>query len=78
MTYASASVNPHYAARLRRSSPSRPPEPDGPIYARLPRAPITGSPVPHLTSPSTGSPNLEQTSFIVPSHPRPEFSPPSV
>jgi len=50
MTYTSASVNPHYAARLRRSSPVRTPEPDGPIYARLPRAPITGSPVPHLTS----------------------------
>src|SRR5271155_2545112 len=50
MTYTSTSINPHYAARLRRSSPVRTPEPDGPIYARLPRAPITGSPVPHLTS----------------------------
>ena len=50
MTHATASINPHYAARLRRSSPVRPAEPDRPIYARLPRAPITGSPVPHLTS----------------------------
>jgi len=50
MTYTTTSINPHYAARLRRSSPVRTPEPDGPIYARLPRAPITGSPVPHLTS----------------------------
>ena len=36
MTYATASINPHYAARLRRASPVRPPEPDQPIYARLP------------------------------------------
>ncbi len=50
MTYSIASINPHYAARLRRSSPVRTPEPDGLIYVRLPRAPITGSPVPHLTS----------------------------
>jgi hypothetical protein len=45
-----AIINPFYAARLRRSSPVRTPEPDSPIYVRLPRAPITGSPVPHLTS----------------------------
>jgi hypothetical protein len=50
MTYANESINPHYASRLRRASPVRPPEPDKPVYARLPRAPITGSPVPHLTS----------------------------
>ena len=61
MTYALASTNPHYAARLRRAIPARPPEPSGrqlprpaapepTLYARLPRAPITGSPVPHLTS----------------------------
>jgi len=50
MTYATASINPFYAARIRRSSPVRPPQPDRPIYVRLPRAPITGSPVPHLTS----------------------------
>ncbi len=50
MTYATASINPHYAARLRRAFAVRPPEPDRTIYARLPRAPITGSPVPHLTS----------------------------
>ena len=58
MTYATASINPHYAARLRRAAslpgrsrqPKRQDEPQQPIYARLPRAPITGSPVPHLTS----------------------------
>jgi hypothetical protein len=50
MTYATASINPRYAARLRRASAVRPPEPGKPIYVRLPQAPITGSPVPHLTS----------------------------
>jgi SAM-dependent methyltransferase len=50
MTYSTLSINPFYAARLRRASPVRPPESDRPIYVRLPRAPITGSPVPHLTS----------------------------
>jgi hypothetical protein len=50
MTYAIAPTNPHYAARLRRSSPVRTPKPDQPVYARLPQAPITRSPVPHLTS----------------------------
>src|SRR5881409_3069827 len=61
MTYALASTNPHYAARLRRAIPARPPEPCGgpsprrddpepTLYARLPRAPRTASPVPHLTS----------------------------
>ncbi|MEZ6128921.1 MAG: hypothetical protein R3C59_09580 [Planctomycetaceae bacterium] len=43
MTYTSLTepVNPFYAAR------NAPPEP---IYAKLPRAPRNGSPVPHLTS----------------------------
>src|SRR5471030_2365204 len=50
MTYATTSINPHYAARLHRPSPVRTPEPDEPIYVRLPRAPKTASPVPHLTS----------------------------
>jgi len=61
MTYALSPINPHYAARLRRAFPARPPEPSGgqsprrddpqpTLYARLPRAPRTGSPVPHLTS----------------------------
>ncbi len=49
MNQASA-INPHYAARLRRASVVRPPEPAWPVYARLPRAPKTTSPVPHLTS----------------------------
>jgi hypothetical protein len=49
-------VNPFFAARFRRvTSSSRPkpqhrPEPYQPVYAKLPRAPITASPVPHLTS----------------------------
>jgi hypothetical protein len=50
MTYQATTINPYYAARLHRASPVRPPEPDRPTYVRLPRAPITGSPVPHLTS----------------------------
>lgn len=53
MTNATTSINPFYAARLRRAFPDRPLEPEQParpVYARLPQAPITGSPVPHLTS----------------------------
>ena len=54
MTYATLeSIDPFYAACLALPpSPRRDgPEPaDRPVYARLPRAPITGSPVPHLTS----------------------------
>src|SRR3954468_8401891 len=61
LMYAIASTNPHYAARLRRATPARPSEPGGgqsprrdepepALYARLPRAPRTASPVPHLTS----------------------------
>jgi hypothetical protein len=43
-------INPFYAARNQRVARSRPEQHDQPIYAKLPRAPITGSPVPHLTS----------------------------
>src|SRR5882724_7765072 len=50
MTYANASINPYYAARFERAASSGPQAADQPVYARLPRAPITGSPVPHLTS----------------------------
>jgi hypothetical protein len=56
MTYASPIINPFYAARLTRVAPVLRPqpeqrrEPDRPVYARLPRAPRNGSPVPHLTS----------------------------
>ena len=35
-------INPHFAARLVEDRP--------PVYAKLPQAPITGSPVPQLTS----------------------------
>jgi len=41
-------VNPFFAAR-RRSAPSAA-APKQARYARLPKAPVTGSPVPHLTS----------------------------
>jgi hypothetical protein len=52
-------VNPFFAARLKQvplhrppasRSPDLQPEPERPIYARLPRAPKNASPVPHLTS----------------------------
>ena len=49
-------INPFYAARINPTAPAaaRNPEPhhetDVPVYARLPRAPKTASPVPHLTS----------------------------
>lgn len=45
-----AAVNPFYAARLARTPVSPVPRPDGPVYARLPAAPVTASPVPGLTS----------------------------
>jgi len=54
MTYATLeSIDPFYAACLALPATARRDEPepaDKPVYARLPRAPITGSPVPHLTS----------------------------
>jgi hypothetical protein len=44
-----SAVNPFYAARSRRvATPRR--EPQRAVYAKLPLAPINGSPVPHLTS----------------------------
>jgi len=43
-------INPFYATQLQGSSQSRSPKANGPVYARLPQAPTTGSPVPHLTS----------------------------
>ncbi len=50
MNTATPPINPFYAARQRRVAPTRHDEPPRTVYARLPRAPITGSPVPHLTS----------------------------
>lgn len=46
------SINPFYAARGSQASVARAAEPPRPrpVLARLPVAPITGSPVPHLTS----------------------------
>ena len=45
-----APINPFFAARMGRQDASRPPRRQEPAYARLPRAPINASPVPHLTS----------------------------
>src|SRR5689334_260279 len=50
MTNALETINPAYAARLKRFAPSAPPEPNQPVYAKLPIAPRNASPVPHLTS----------------------------
>jgi hypothetical protein len=41
-------INPFFAARHRRKPVAAPPRQIR--YARLPKAPVTGSPVPHLTS----------------------------
>jgi hypothetical protein len=56
MTNAATIINPFFAARFKRVAltprldPERPREPEQPVYARLPRAPMNASPVPHLTS----------------------------
>jgi hypothetical protein len=42
-------INPFYANRFKPRKPTAVPH-DGPVYAKLPRAPINASPVPHLTS----------------------------
>jgi hypothetical protein len=49
--YAPATINPFYTARITRraATPRAVPE-RRPIYAKLPLAPVTASPVPHLTS----------------------------
>src|SRR5665213_3266699 len=50
MNHATQTANPFYAARHQRAALPRPQAANQPTYARLPKAPITGSPVPHLTS----------------------------
>jgi hypothetical protein len=53
MTYRTTTINPFLAARSQRSVPSHSNEPlpsEQPVYAKLPQAPKTASPVPHLTS----------------------------
>ncbi len=45
-----STINPFYAARQYRPASESTAEPSKPVYARLPLAPVTGSPVPHLTS----------------------------
>lgn len=49
MNYTLASIDPFYAACLALP-PTPASEKPGPVYARLPLAPKTASPVPHLTS----------------------------
>jgi hypothetical protein len=43
-------INPFYAARITRPLNPAPSTPAWVVYAKLPLAPITASPVPHLTS----------------------------
>jgi SAM-dependent methyltransferase len=51
MPDALTTLTPFYAARLKRQAPSsRPQAKPQSVYARLPRAPVNASPVPHLTS----------------------------
>jgi hypothetical protein len=51
MPYSLATINPFYAARLKRQAVSpRPERKPQRVYARLPLAPVNTSPVPHLTS----------------------------
>lgn len=50
MTYALATINPFFATRRKRYTPSVRPQSIQPVYARLPMAPRNASPVPHLTS----------------------------
>jgi hypothetical protein len=49
-----AIINPFFAARFKRVALTPQPQPrhspETPVYARLPRAPMNASPVPHLTS----------------------------
>jgi hypothetical protein len=49
MTPSLAAIDPFYAACLSMTASAQA-EPPKPIYARLPLAPVTASPVPHLTS----------------------------
>jgi hypothetical protein len=45
-----ASIDPFYAACLTLAPSVTPEPPRRPVYAKLPLAPVTASPVPHLTS----------------------------
>ncbi len=50
MTYSASTINPFYTATANRVVPNSRPASERPVYAKLPRAPQTASPVPHLTS----------------------------
>ena len=45
-----STINPHYAARTLRAAIVGPSLKPSALYAKLPRVPVTASPVPHLTS----------------------------
>ena len=45
-----AAIDPFYAACMSMAASPAQVEPTQPVYARLPQAPVTASPVPHLTS----------------------------
>ena len=53
MTYAPATINPFFAARLKRVAPAPRQQPEQTVYATLPRAPRNASPVPHLSGSSS-------------------------
>jgi len=50
MNHSLAAIDPFYAACLSMPASPAQAEPPKPIYVRLPLAPVTASPVPHLTS----------------------------
>jgi hypothetical protein len=50
MTHTLEAIDPFYAACLNLTASPAPEQTYAPVYVKLPRAPITGSPVPHLTS----------------------------
>jgi len=50
MTPSLAAIDPFYAACISMAASPAQAEPAKPIYVRLPLAPVTASPVPHLTS----------------------------
>jgi hypothetical protein len=50
MNHTLESIDPFYAACLNLTASPAPDQAYKPVYAKLPRAPITASPVPHLTS----------------------------
>jgi hypothetical protein len=50
MTFSTEIINPCFTSSVNPGPIPSPAQPRPPVYARLPRAPINASPVPHLTS----------------------------